>query len=579
MQSLPPAPPPRQPAVLLALISLLAAVAWLGSRVFVGLDFTDEMQYYGEISSLVRTGKFFHDDLFLQQLGYFWVYPLFKLHAVVFPDQHYLILFGRLAFLVTYALVGWLYWRCTARHGGFTLAPRLCGLAAFFAWIPFQLFAFAYNSLAYLLIVSLLALWLARARTRFPVYAAATAGLLTMLLPSYPPAGIVLTGLIAAECAGRLGLQRGLVLLGLTLTGGLLAGAGIIGLHGSDFLADVRDSIRFSRGFSGGQLFESPEQLSIWCAIAVASVFLIQRLYRRAPLPVAALAATPARNLPLLLTLAAAVIMAGLSANWRAGYYAPLLLVGLLLLLAVYLRRTDDTIAAELGFVGLLLGTVFAVSGGDGILNFSTGMAPAIPYLVLVGAHWVAGRGTDLLPAIVRHATLPFLVVALVLNGALHPYREQRGWSGFQRIRDVPAFAGIWTSRTKIDSLEAIRRLSEHGALRGQRVLVAGPHAWIYFACGGQPTTPMLFMHYTAAREEHYTWIAERLFHHGEPDAIFLTNPVPAPIGKRIQEWASRGSQERNVGLSTGFIRRYQRQMQYDFAGHVFLLTRQPSPP
>lgn len=578
-----PSPPPEssvpRPTLRPALLALTAAAGWLISRVFVGLDFTDEMQYYGEIASLVRTGKFFHDDLFLQQLGYFWVYPLFKLHAAFFPDQHYLILFGRVSFLIAYALVGLLYWRCTAWHGGFSPAARLAGLAAFLAWIPFQLFAFAYNSLAYLLIVSLLALWLARARIRFPIYAAATAGLLTMLLPSYPPAGIVLTALAATECAWRLGLRRGVVVLALTAAGGLMAGAGIIGLHGIDFVADVRDSLHFSRGFSGGQLFGSVQQMSIWFAIAAASTLLIRRLVRRQPVPVAAGLAGPGRNLPVLLAAGAAVLMAGLCVNWRAGYFAPTLLVALLLLLALAVRPADDTTAAEFGLVGLLLGTVFAISGGDGILNFSTGMAPVIPFLVLLGTGWLAARGSDFLPAIIRHGAGPFLVVTLVGNGAIHPYREQIGWSGFQRVRGVPAFAGIWTSPTKTQALETVRQLSEHGALRGKRVLVAGPHAWIYFASGGEPTTPMFFMHYTAAREEQYAWMAERLFRHGEPNAIFLTNQVPAPIGQKIQEWASRGSQQRSVGIPTGFIRRYQRQMQYDLAGHMFLLTRAPPSP
>ncbi|HUR60218.1 MAG TPA: hypothetical protein VM029_21015 [Opitutaceae bacterium] len=569
---------PRRGGARLAVLCLLAAAAWLVSRVFIGLDFTDEMQYYGEIGSLVRTGKLFQDDLFLQQLGYVWVYPLFKLHAALFPDQHYLILFGRLSFCVAYALAALLFWRCATANGSFTRPQKLCGLAAFLAWIPFQLFAFCYNSLAYLLIVTLLSLWLARARLRFSVYAAGVALVLMVLLPSYPPAGLALTGVMAAEAALRLGRRRGLVILGLTFVAGGLAALGIIILHGSDFPAALRESVEFSRGFSLGQLFGSARQLTIASVIIGSSGLLVYRLYRRAPVSSGGTQGDGRRvRLPHLIAAGAALILAGLSVDWSAGYFAPLFFVVLLVLLVGSQQRSDDTTAADLGLFGLLLGTVFSISGGDGIRNFATGAAPVFPFLIML----VAGRQCrgDVLPVWVQAAAAPLLVMLLLLNGAVHPYREQRGWSGFQRVRGVPAFAGIWTSPDKIDALERFRELSENGALRGKRVLVAGPHAWLYFTSGGQPATPMFFMHYTADQEAHYTWIADRLFRTGEPDAIFLTNSVPPPIGKKIQEWAQAGPRERSLQLPIGFIRRYRRQTDYDFAGQIYLLTRPSTPP
>jgi hypothetical protein len=80
-------------------VALLAALTWLVSRVWMGISFSDEMLYYGEISSLVRTGRFFQADLAVQQLAYLFVYPLFKLHAAIFPDQSYLVLYGRVCLL------------------------------------------------------------------------------------------------------------------------------------------------------------------------------------------------------------------------------------------------------------------------------------------------------------------------------------------------------------------------------------------------------------------------------------------------------------------------------------------------
>ncbi len=50
----------------------MLALAWLfqAVRVFHGLDFNDEMQYYGELVALTQSGRLFSADLFVQQMVY-----------------------------------------------------------------------------------------------------------------------------------------------------------------------------------------------------------------------------------------------------------------------------------------------------------------------------------------------------------------------------------------------------------------------------------------------------------------------------------------------------------------------------
>ena len=277
MTSIPTRPGPSPVGVWLAWASLSVAVGWLGFRALVGLDFTDEMQYYGEIAALVRTGRFFQDDLFIQQLGYFFLLPAFKVHAWIFPGQDYLVLFGRGVLLAGYGAAGWLYWWASGRRGEYSRAARVVGLAMQLAWIPFQLFAPSYNSLSYLLVGGIGALWFAR-----PAQAGAgslgpiAAGLAALTLV-YPPAGLMLTGLLVVLLARREGRGAAGRLLAWVALGNAVVVAGVAGLHGDGFAADLRASFEFSRAFGIAQEIRRPSQLVSLAALLAAGGILLGR--------------------------------------------------------------------------------------------------------------------------------------------------------------------------------------------------------------------------------------------------------------------------------------------------------------
>ena len=53
-------------------------IASLVLRIFIGIDLTDEMQYYLQILGMVETNSLFSNDLYIQQLVYLLFYPFFK---------------------------------------------------------------------------------------------------------------------------------------------------------------------------------------------------------------------------------------------------------------------------------------------------------------------------------------------------------------------------------------------------------------------------------------------------------------------------------------------------------------------
>lgn len=552
---------------LLGLAVLAATIAWLGSRVVLGLDLTDEMQYYGELAGLARHGRFFQDDLFIQQLGYAPLVPLFALHARVFPDQAYLLLFGRLLLLAAYCAVGLQLWR-TARALGSSRGARLAALATFAAWIPFQIFAFGYNSLSYLLIVLLIGLWLRRSASESWHRELPLALAVVMLGLVYPPAGIALAVLAVAAIALR-DSRRAALRWFVSASGcALLIVASLLLWQGPRLLADFLVALQFSRAFGVGEVILLPTHLGGWALLMLSCGMLVWRL-RRAPAPSPATERWLAR-----LAGAAVLVLAIISPRTAVGYFATAVFVLLLVLLRLtrdgaHLRR-----AIEVAIAGLVLGTAFAFTSGNGFHNFGVGAVGVMPWLVLPIADALEASASRFFAAV-----LPVAAAALLLaNGVFHPYREQAVWHPFAPIADVPAFRGLRTSPTKAEAIATLRRFSVATRLDHTRLLVAGPHAWIYFVARAEPVTPMFFLHFSG-KPAVYDVVAARLFAHGTPDAILLTTAAPPVLHSEITGWARNGVTAQALALPADFVQRYQRETGYDFASEVVLLRRAPQPP
>lgn len=623
--------------LILASASLFAAVGWLLTRVVIGLDFTDEMQYYGEIASLTRTGKFFQDDLFIQQLGYFFLLPFFKLHAAVFPDQSYLLVFGRLLLVGAYALVGTLFWRAAGKLGGFPTAAKLTGLAAFVAWIPFQIFAPCYNSLSYLLLVGIAASWITRDHRSFRRQVWQISPAVAALTVVYPPAGVVVIAFLTVQTWRREGTRRALGLLGALVFCGAIFGLLMMGLHGKTFGGDLLTALEFSRSFRVGYAVSEPEQLAGGITLLVASGLFLWRMRRGVPFPyplgershpalrwatlfllvgVAAklvvLSSTwamgyfPAAGFIFLLMLlagsvepaggtgpsgttttrrvmltalgAGGAVLVAMSMKWATGYFATTVSMLLLMGLAVSRPGPDVKPVMELVMLGSVLAAIFAFTSGNGLHNFGMGAAVVLPFLLLYATRQLHDLPRPAVMGVLRHAVTPSIVALLLLNAASYPYREQISWAALERTQGVPAFEGIWTALVKTDAVKFFHRLAPHGEVAGKRLLVAGPHPWAYFAFRAQPATPMFFMHFTGGDAVHQL-VADRLFIGGEPDAILITNPVPPQIHAKITLWMEKGCTAEKIALPPWFTQRYHDLLRYELGGEALLLRRAPKMP
>jgi hypothetical protein len=620
--------------VILGGLSLLAAVAGLLAHVWLGLAFTDEMQYYGEIASLTRTGRFFQDDMFVQQLGYLFVLPFFKVHALVFPDQSYLVLFGRLLLLAGYLVTGGVFWRMAGRRGGFSPAQKVAALAVLFAWVPFQIFALSYNTSSYLLGVALAAAWIGRDPARPTRYAVITAALLTALTYTYPPAGLVLILVAVTEASRVLGPRAALELLGATAVGGGAVLGIIAVLQGKELLPDLLAAAGFSRAFGVADVIMIPSHFASWLVlVGINGGFLLRRrlgsslgfshpgkesgagswivlavmvaagaallglavvwrhdyfpasLYLGLLMVVAlsiaktsGVAATRFRQAQVLTLLGGSAVFLVVSLRWGTGYFASGIYFVLLVLLAAFARPDDGPAPTGLALIGLILGTVYAFTSGNGVHNFGIGAAAVIPWLALHVARGAAGPALTGAGIFCRPA-VPVIVGLVLLNGALHPYGEQRVWHRFEPITGVPAFRDLWTSPVKVEAVRFFQAACRPGTLQGKRVLVIGPQPWLYFVLGGQAATPMIFLHYLG-KETAYELVAQRLFRGGMPDAILVTSATtPRPIALQLGEWTKLPYSAQSIAVPEDFNRRFGRETAFYFSPETILLRRAADPP
>ncbi len=619
----------RPPGCVFATAVLVIAGTWLVAHGFVGLDFMDEMQYYGEIAGLARTGKLFHDDLFIQQLGYVFVAPLFRLHRLAFPDQSYLVLFGRGLLLTGYVVVAALLWRTLSRDREYQTPAKLFALATFLSWIPFQLFALSYNTGAYLLMVAIVAICFSRQTPGSAAPDAVAGALLTMLLFVHPPAGAAFVVLVVGMRARHRQWRHAATVLAFASLGTLLTLAVVWRVHGENLIRDLRASLEFSRTFSVGYLFALNGHFAGWLALVVASAFFIWRMRRGArfqpPLirsrrstrwsiavALAAAAAglllfaergpnnffvpagclalvliatvlaapvpsadAPTRPGPLgvVLGLAAVTAALGICLQWETGYFAICAYILLLVQATCSAPPEDWSRLADLALVGTVAGSVFTFASGNGLPNFGVGAAAVLPFLVLPGVLRLSPAVSAPGASLGATALLAAVPALLVINGWRHPYHEARDWSGFAPIREVPAFRGIWTSPVKREAIRRFRALPDR--LAGQRLLVAGPQPWLYFVFGAEPATPMFFMHFSGGPAAD-AMIAEQLFQAGEPDAILVASGLPPPVHARIARWLERECRGDRIVLPAEFVLRYRVQTWYDVATEIWLFRRQP---
>ncbi len=475
-------------------IFLGAFLCLLTMRSLIGLDFTDEIQYYYQAIGLAETNRFFSNDLYIQQLVYVFVLPFFKAYLFAFGDTG-IILFGRA--LCVIGLI-FLCWFCCRRLVGLGLEPSnalLAAVALSFAVTHHSIFAVSYNTVAQAMWI-VFALLFASPKTVRPWWWAAT---IVVAGVAYPVAGLVMAAILLIYLLVSKQFDPLLRVIGFGLLFGALGLAVILSL--TDF-EDVMRSLRFSSGFSVGSFWTDREMQRDYLAILL---LMLAALFAPAPRGL--------RNLLLVVLFcltclflfaivhdilefrAAGLPYPGPRTDTLAGWPVLCAVAQFTARTAARSNGSSEWPIRAVGIVAICQFTAFAGTSSGGVIAGVAAMMILLPIataLATLGIRAERGVGRWM-----PHALL-FGVLSIYLTlWQLTPYRDPSTFFVGRSFTDVSIFKGILVSNEKVPVIEAFQKEFD-GKTEGQGGLILSGFPGIYAVLEAKPETCMIYNHFVS---------------------------------------------------------------------------------
>ncbi len=524
----------RCPSLHIQPLVLTIACAIQIVRIFHGIDFNDEMQYYGEIISLVNSGRLFSTDLFLQQTVYLLLYPVLKPMITLWGTEN-LIVVSRMLFA---AYILWIYGRVRRRlvdaDVGAT-AAAVSALALTLAVPMYNIYAFSYNTVALgVAAVCFAELFVWRRNGRAPsVVFWTVAGAVLLLV--YPPLALGV-GLVVMA---RLLIERDYRSLGRIAFLGCGAGLGIAwGVLQFTTIDDYIEAVAFTRAIGvGTAIFQAglPVLVLLWCVL-VAGIALDR-------LPIVGRAPVLGSRAAVLVSILVAVVslfatrQAAIKEVWLATVV--MALTGFVLTFCVA-SDEDRRTRTWLTVMFIAIGSVMVFTSGNGLKQIQGAAMLAAPFyfaLASRGTKVITVPATSRVPGITAFGS--GIVAVFVTLYIANPYQDEGVWRQHESADGVPAMRYIRITKAKAEAIALMRRTLSDIA-PNSRVMIIGAHPWIYFATDTQPDTDMIFMHFTGGALA-YRMLATRLAAR-QPEYLILAGPATAEVLAAAKGIADAGS-------------------------------------
>ena len=478
----------RHPAFI-GFAGLLLIVQYL--RTSYGLDFSDEMQYYGQVDALLESGKLFTTDLFFQQSVYILIYPFIKIYdGLIGADG--VFYFVRLIMAALNIVVFVLAYRFSNRLGITGVGAAGLALAMTFATTYHNIFSISYNTVSQFALGIFAICFLVneqRSLRNAPVI------LLYVFLATISAFAHPLTALFIGFTTLGIWLYereyKAVIWFMLGGSIGALCGA-FIALQFADFEAYM-NALRFSSGFGVGSVFAS--DIPNIVTIIVMPVGLLSAYFVKTKIPAV-----------FFFYLFVVFLLAALG-GWvfglvrtGFGYIALFFVLAMTGSLIAYLRHIKDLKASHnilLKNLFLLL-IIFGLSNG---LTSGTGSKSMFGPLLLILPLLISLALCQFqLTSAPKKATffltaVPMLFFALMVSHwSIYPYRDARWFTSTTQMPDHMAdFSGIHISPEKYAFLEQARETLS--AFDNRKTLLTGNVPILYFALNITPQTCMFFMH------------------------------------------------------------------------------------
>jgi hypothetical protein len=460
----------------------LTTLFYLIFRIFYGLDFTDEMQYYGQIQGLVSEGRLFVHDLFIQQTGYILIYPFLNLIFSSDLNLKNLIIYCRVLLFFLVILVSLLAYLLTSNY---KLSSRIFGSSIIAISITeFLPFAFSYNIFAFLLIAIVATFWLFY-NCRYKIFILAFFNVL--LGWAYPNIGLILVIIIFLDYFFFISKKIALKFIIYLLTLSIIFFAKLYYLDFFDIIS-FKDSLVFSVNFSKYKTY------SLFSILIAISIFVSNFFF-------------------ILLIIYEFKFLFFLRKNYNILFFALsfiFLLIGISLIFYKYYQHSIIFMYASICalilekkiislekhklirilVLSMSVSYMFSFSSGNGFMVVYKGFLITLGFLYLVYSSLVFQENKK----ITYISILGFIIFfSLLLNIIYNPYRDKFSYNAQNKINNVNAFNNLFISHDKFLAIQEIKKKIKLDD--NKNLMIIGPHPWIYFALNVNPNTPLFFMH------------------------------------------------------------------------------------
>jgi hypothetical protein len=495
-------------------------------KVFVGLDFTDELQYYGQILSLLNHERLFAEDLFIQQFVYIFYLPFFKIFRWLNPDLIGLVLFARFCLFFTIVINIILIIKMLSIFS----RPSIYFACAFILFaITDKIFAISYGSLALILSTLIIALYLSQ--KHFISKNLFSAFLCVILCFCHPSFGICL--IFVWFGLNLYDKENGLIYFTVcfSTTGSIIFG--ILFFSSYLDLEDFLNALNFTSKYNNAIILKMKydmQILGIYWLLSTALTFFVD-IKRNNLLNLGTILEN--KSFPLLtLTISVSFTLYFWNSFYSLQSY---IFYYISFILTITLSPTDTktrSLFLKLLWGGTFTGTVIAITSGNGLQAFSQGVVIFSPFLLLILVDQIKVSTPIIAPTGLIFTT--FILSVSATWAIRHPYRDQRLPNLTHELEYGSIFSGLKVSQTK---KTAITWLNESfgglGIEDGQSALVIGGHPWIYFGSDLEPSTPVTFMHFRA-KSGAFEIIAEEISSSPAPEVIILAEQPPPNIADSV---------------------------------------------
>jgi len=457
------------------------------ANICLNIDFTDEMQYYGQISSFVENNKFFVNDLFFQQLTYLYYYPVLKVFNIFF-DSTYLVFFVRLILFLSICLMLFIIFK---KNNSKLLVPLIVLFISIMLSISVSyqgLFSLSYNTVSqiiWILFIFNFYNWGKNSYITAPLYSSSMSII-------HPPSAIA----IAILCLTRLAIEpnskskitKYLIYLGLiSLVIGLLL-LSFTNIH------DIKDSLSFSSSYGvGAVLISNINQLVLFSAMIITAGFslVIGNFFKRR-----IIISLTIMSLILFISLQILSYIFGIN---PLGMNFILLSCPIIASLLFSLNfRSNQKLHSYSKILWVFAAFMFqlitiSLTSGNGVFQSLGANMLIIPLLLLMSASINISKKSYY--SIVFGSFLLFFSYWITYS-----YRDYSKLVGFSEISNIREYKNIFSSPSKKIIIDKVQ--NEYGnKFMDKDVLISGTWPVMYHILKAKPQTCMVYMHSVVSDE------------------------------------------------------------------------------